>query len=84
MSVPPPTTPVLQEDDPGWDCTTMGNLICGPGHGYNLPHTGSEPVIAGTGLLFLLAGTALLLAARRRPRQLNKGLTGQLSDCGVR
>jgi hypothetical protein len=29
----PPTdaeTPVLAEDDPGWDCETMGNGICGP------------------------------------------------------
>lgn len=21
----------IQEDDPGWDCHTMGNRICGPG-----------------------------------------------------
>lgn len=21
--------PVLQEDDPGWDCRTMGNRVCG-------------------------------------------------------
>ena len=27
-----PVTQVLQEDDPGWDCHTMGNRICGPGH----------------------------------------------------
>lgn len=20
----------LQEDDPGWDCRTMGNRVCGP------------------------------------------------------
>jgi uncharacterized protein YceK len=20
----------LQEDDPGWDCATMGNKVCGP------------------------------------------------------
>jgi hypothetical protein len=26
-----PTAPkTLQEDDPGWDCHTMGNRICGP------------------------------------------------------
>lgn len=23
----------LHEDDPGWDCHTMGNMICGPGFG---------------------------------------------------
>ena len=22
--------PTIQEDDPGWDCHTMGNRICGP------------------------------------------------------
>jgi hypothetical protein len=22
----------IEEDEPGWDCTTMGNRICGPGH----------------------------------------------------
>ena len=21
---------IVHEDDPGWDCTTMGNRICGP------------------------------------------------------
>jgi hypothetical protein len=29
----PPAPPVLTacaEDDPCWDCATMGNLICGP------------------------------------------------------
>jgi hypothetical protein len=25
----PPTPAVVQEDDPGWDCHTMGNRICG-------------------------------------------------------
>jgi hypothetical protein len=24
---------VIQEDDPRWDCRTMGNRICGPGKG---------------------------------------------------
>lgn len=23
-------SPALQEDDPGWDCRTMGDLVCGP------------------------------------------------------
>lgn len=27
--VPMPTAPI-QEDDPRWDCRTMGNRICGP------------------------------------------------------
>lgn len=24
-----PAPVVLQEDDPGWDCRTMGNRVCG-------------------------------------------------------
>ena len=24
------TTPRIEEDDPRWDCRTMGNHICGP------------------------------------------------------
>jgi hypothetical protein len=27
---PPTTAPPCQEDDPCWDCATMGNLQCGP------------------------------------------------------
>jgi hypothetical protein len=27
---PVQTTPECQEDEPCWDCTTMGNMICGP------------------------------------------------------
>lgn len=26
------TTTVIMEDDPRWDCETMGNRICGPVH----------------------------------------------------
>lgn len=26
----------IQEDQPGWNCTTMGNRVCGPG--YDLTH----------------------------------------------
>ena len=22
--------PAIQEDDPGWDCVSMGNRVCGP------------------------------------------------------
>lgn len=28
-TVQPATVVQIQEDDPGWDCHTMGNLICG-------------------------------------------------------
>lgn len=27
----------ISEDDPRWDCHTMGNLICGPGRGDSAP-----------------------------------------------
>jgi hypothetical protein len=35
-SPPSPSSPAvtpapLQEDDPGWDCATMGDKLCGPG-----------------------------------------------------
>jgi len=23
--------PAVQEDEPGWDCRSMGNRVCGPG-----------------------------------------------------
>lgn len=26
---PRSAAPALQEDDPGWDCRTMGNRVCG-------------------------------------------------------
>jgi hypothetical protein len=26
-----------QEDEPGWDCRTMGNHICGPGNDQDVP-----------------------------------------------
>ena len=32
-------TPVVQEDDPGWDCRLDGNRICGP--------TNTEAIAAG-------------------------------------
>ena len=27
----PQPDPVIFEDDPGWNCSTMGNKVCGPG-----------------------------------------------------
>lgn len=26
----PPQRPAVTEDDPGWDCHTQGNRVCGP------------------------------------------------------
>lgn len=28
----PRSSTVITEDSPGWNCHTMGNRICGPGH----------------------------------------------------
>ena len=28
---------VVMEDESGWDCTTMGNGICGPGNANGVP-----------------------------------------------
>lgn len=28
---------VIDEDESGWDCRTMGNLICGPGNAQGVP-----------------------------------------------
>lgn len=27
----------IQEDDPGWDCTMMGDRVCGPGNSNGVP-----------------------------------------------
>lgn len=70
-----------QEDQPCWDCTTMGNLICGPVPNATtsagtasvavrtLPSTGttSAPIVGGA-TLALVTGVALVLASLRRRR----------------
>lgn len=33
MSAAIGTASAIEEDDPGWDCHTMGNMICGPDQG---------------------------------------------------
>jgi len=52
------------EDEPCWDCATMGNMICGPtttvvvvGPPPTLPETGTDAAI-GAGLI----GTVCLIA----------------------
>lgn len=35
-----PSTAQCQEDEPCWDCETMGNMVCGPDHRQALPATG--------------------------------------------
>lgn len=36
----PTTTTVIHEDDPRWDCATMGNRVCGP---TTIPNTVATP-----------------------------------------
>lgn len=70
VGVAPPTTHHCEEDEPCWDCTTMGNLICGPTQAprpAGLPETGFPAAVAcacATG--FLLVGFAIKRLARRR------------------
>ena len=47
---PTPTAEVIMEDDPRWDCHTMGNKICGPIAPVNLPAppADSTPATAAT------------------------------------
>ena len=61
--------PECWEDEPCWDCTTMGNLQCGPtttvvvavGLPPTLPETGTDAAVgAGViGTVCILAGIAL-------------------------
>ena len=68
----PPPVPVCEEDMPCWDCTTMGNLICGPVAPPEEPQapatladTGYDP--RGLVLLvsLLLMGSGFLFVIRR-------------------
>lgn len=34
LAVSPAPADIIHEDDPRWDCRTMGNMICGPGATY--------------------------------------------------
>lgn len=69
------STEVIHEDDPRWDCATMGNKICGPTPEAEastaveldaLAYTGTETVAtAGAGLGLILVGAALVRRFRR-------------------
>lgn len=42
---------VIEEDDPRWDCRTMGNRVCGPDNAQDVPAgdytNGPERVVIG-------------------------------------
>lgn len=66
LEVPAASEPVCEEDEPCWDCSTMGNGICGPVP-LELPATGNETtVLALIAGLFVFAGGGLGVIARRR------------------
>lgn len=61
-----------QEDEACWDCTTMGNHLCGPQSttatvSARLPSTGttSAPMVGGA-LTFTVLGVAMVLGSLRR------------------
>lgn len=74
-----PAPPVCQEDEPCWDCTTMGNRICGPTAGpivttttttvaseKELPVTGADVADATVvGVSFLMVGAVIWAWMRR-------------------
>ena len=31
------TTVTIEEDESGWDCRTMGNMVCGEGNAQGVP-----------------------------------------------
>ena len=53
--------PTPQEDEPGWNCETMGNHKCAP----ELPHTGGEGLVltALIGLVLMAGGWMLVRKA---------------------
>lgn len=69
--VPSTTAPPCQEDQPCWNCATMGNGICGttttapPTHPSSLPATGSRTGIELSIALSALAIGWCLLSIRR-------------------
>lgn len=73
MAVPlaphPMYNPPIQEDDPAWDCATMGNMICGVEQSAPpfLPETGVNITDAqfGIGLLLCVLGLGLWAWATR-------------------
>ena len=73
VAVDEPPVP-CQEDEACWDCSTMGNLICGPGavgslttaevHALPITGTTSAPMV-GTASALLIVGVLLARVARR-------------------
>lgn len=73
-----PTPRPIMEDDPGWDCRTMGNLMCGPddppgavsAHTMTLPDTAVAPPVGPdlTGPIVVIVLLVTLVTDRVRAR----------------
>ena len=48
----PQSVPQIQEDDPSWDCRTMGNRVCGPTYPAYLSPDRSTYQMPLEGILF--------------------------------
>lgn len=71
LTIEAPPTTICHEDMPCWDCSTMGNMICGPTTTEviaevppapameALPRTGMEGSLALMGCTLILLGSAL-------------------------
>jgi hypothetical protein len=58
------TPPTITEDNPAWDCTTMGNLTCGTTQVTEHPNTGgSIDTLLGVGIIGTALGILLIVAA---------------------
>lgn len=60
----------MYEDDPGWDCATMGNRICGTLNA-DMPDTSMQEVpsglpLDGIGLIVVLLATLIFRRNRTR------------------
>lgn len=68
----------MTEDNPGWDCATMGNLTCGAGSTsptmgyhteaayYGIPDTAAQPGAPLDGIGFVIVLLVLWIARREQ------------------
>ena len=72
----PAPAPIIEEDEPGWDCETMGNGVCGPAadtgdvadQPTELAYTGMTDALGFIGAIILLVGIILVITSTHRAR----------------